>query len=214
VSDLSPELRNQLEQLAEEVGRMLADLQRPMVIALDGGSGAGKSTVALSLARKLGAAVIPLDDFFAADIPDRQWDRFTAEEKREKVFDWKRVRSQCIEPLLQGRPARWRAFDFESGLRPDGTYGMEAKVKQQAPADVLLIEGAYSAGPELADLADLAILVDVPEEERHGRLKEREGLPFSNKWITRWEKVERHYFEELRPRSYFDFVLYAGELRV
>ena len=207
MSEARPQQQEQLEPLAEEVGRMLAGRQRPVVIALDGGSGAGKSTVASCLARRLNVAVIPLDDFFSAEIPDPQWDDFTVEEKREKVFEWDRLRKQCIEPLLQGRPARWRAFDFESGLRSDGTYGMADEVKEEAPAEMILIEGAYSAGPELADIVDLAILVDVPEEERHNHLRERDGLDFSDKWIRRWKEVETYYFNELRPRSYFDVVL-------
>lgn len=197
----------QLEQLADVVDEILGSRQRPTVIVLDGGSGAGKSTVASWLAQRLDAAVIPLDDFFSADIPDFLWDEFSVEEKRTKVFQWERLRKQCIKPLLQGRPARWRAFDFESGMHPDGTYGMEYEVKEQGPADIILIEGAYSAGPELADIADLAILVDVPEEERHNRLRERDGLDFSDKWIRRWREVETYYFNELRPRSYFDVVL-------
>ena len=201
------DVQAQLESLADRVDRMLEGRQRPVVIAVDGGSGAGKSSVASWLARRLDAALISLDDFFAADIPDSRWDEFAVTEKRERVFQWERLRRQCVEPLLEGRPARWRAFDFASGLRANGTYGMEEEVNVQRPADVILIEGAYSAGPELADVVELAILVDVPEKERHSRLRERDGLLFANRWLRRWGEVESYYFDKLRRRNYFDVVL-------
>jgi uridine kinase len=46
----------------------------PILIAIDGGSGAGKSTLAAQLERQIDAVVVPLDDFFAAHIPDWEWD--------------------------------------------------------------------------------------------------------------------------------------------
>jgi len=198
---------DEITALAAEINRKAAHLQRPIVVALDGASGAGKSTVASLLARRLDAALIPLDDFFAADIPDAQWDEFTVQEKRNNVFDWHRLRTQCIEPLLRGKRARWKAFDFESGLRDDGTYGMQDKPKIREPADVIIIDGAYSAGPELADLVDLAILVQVPKKERHARLRARDGFEFSQDWLRRWEPVEEYYFNNLRPRDSFHFIL-------
>jgi uridine kinase len=38
-----------------------------LVVAIDGRSGSGKSTVADALAQAIGAVVVPCDDFFAAD---------------------------------------------------------------------------------------------------------------------------------------------------
>lgn len=195
------------ERVMAEVRRWRSSRQTPVVVALDGGSGAGKSTLAALIGQALDATVIPLDDFFSADIPDERWDRFTVEEKLEQVFDWERVRDQAIEPLLEGRPARWHAFDFESGIRPDGTYGMQAEVTEREPADVILIEGAYSAGPALADLVDLSILVDVPVEQRHARLRGRDDRDFLETWHRRWDPAERTYFRDVRPKSSFDLVV-------
>lgn len=179
----------------------------PIVVAVDGGSGAGKSTLAFLIQSELDAALIPLDDFFSADIPEHRWDEFTVEEKLKHVFDWDRLRHQVIEPLLRGESATWRAFDFETGLRVDGTYGMQDELKQREPADVILIEGAYSAGSELADLVDMAISVEVPIEERHARLEAREEGEFLRQWHRIWDEVESHYFTEVRPKGSFDVVV-------
>lgn len=195
------------EKVIAEIKRVLVHRQVPIVVALDGGSGSGKSTLASMIADELGATLIPLDDFFSAQITDREWDLFTVEERLKFVFDWNRVREQAIVPLLEGRVARWHAFDFESGLRADGTYGMREDASEREPADVILVEGAYSAGPELADLVDLAVLVDVPVEERHTRLQARESSGFMDKWHQRWDAVERYYFTQVRPASSFDLVV-------
>jgi len=195
------------ERVIAEIRRVLSNRQAPIVVALDGGSGAGKSTLASRIERAVHATGIPLDDFFSADIPDDRWDGFTVEEKLEHVFDWDRVRDQVIAPLLEGRVARWHAFDFESGLRPDGTYRMQAEATEREPADVILIEGAYAAGPALADLVDLTILVDVPVEQRHARLRRREDKSFLETWHRRWDPLERYYFLDVRPKSSFDLVV-------
>ena len=189
------------------IQQALSRYNRPIVVAIDGGSGAGKSTLARWIESKLDTALIPLDDFFSADIPDWQWDEFSNEEKLKRVFDWDRLRYQVIEPLLRRQTARWRAFDFEAGLRPDGTYGMQQVPKEREPADVILIEGAYSASPALADLVDLAILVDVPVEERHARLEAREESAFLERWHHIWDEVEDLYFNHIRPKNSFDVVV-------
>jgi para-aminobenzoate synthetase len=207
MSNLGEDLLRKCSEVVAEIQQLLSSYNRPIVVAVDGGSGAGKSILAFWIHSELDSALIPLDDFFSADIPDYQWDEFTVEEKLRYVFDWDRLRHQVIEPLLRGKPATWRAFDFESGLRVDGTYGMQDELKQREPADVILIEGAYSASPELADLVDLAILVEVPVEERHARLEAREEREFLRQWHRIWDEVESHYFTEVRPKGSFDVVV-------
>lgn len=207
-------MNNVSEALLAACSKVIAKIQclllrqvGSIVVALDGGSGAGKSTLASLIENELDTALIPLDDFFSAHIPDNQWDQFTVEEKLKNVFDWKRLRDYAIEPLLKGRSAKWHAFDFESGKRPDGTYGMQTDISERKPANVVLIEGAYSASPELADLMDLAILIDVPVEERHARLEAREDKDFLEKWHKRWDEVETYYFTQVRPKSSFDLIV-------
>ncbi len=189
------------------IQQRLAVLGRPIVVAIDGGSGAGKSSLAAMIQNQLEAALIPLDDFYAAQISDQQWASFIPGERLEHVFDWARLRRQAVEPLLQGETARWQAFDFIAGPRPDGTYPLQDKFKQQEPADVILVEGAYSASQPLAELVDLAILVDTPPEVRHARLAAREERNFLIRWHAIWDPVEDLYFNQVRPKKSYDIVL-------
>ena len=181
--------------------------QVPLVVAFDGRSGTGKSTLASLVAEDTGAAVVLLDDFFAASIPNADWDRMTVEERGVNVFDWTRIRSEAIMPLLAGRVARWHPFDFESGPGADGTYGMKTAAVEVEPASVIIIDGAYSSGPQLADLVDLTVLAETSETERWARLTRREEAEFLAQWHARWTAVEDFYFSSVRPRSSFDLIV-------
>jgi uridine kinase len=201
-------------RLADAAQKILAEIERrtdhrqaPMLIALDGGSGAGKSTVAAMLGQNIHAVVAPLDDFFAAHIPDWQWEAFSIAERATHVFDWQRLRNDGLEPLLANRIARWYPFDFAAGLRPDGTYALSTHSVERQPAPVIMLDGAYSASPQIADLVDFAVLIDVSVPERHRRLAAREHEPFLQRWHAVWDAVEAYYFTEVRPKASFDLVV-------
>ena len=197
-------------KIVAEIRRLLTNRQPPILVALDGGSGSGKSTLAGLIAGVVDAVLIPTDDFFAAHIPDHEWGTRTAKERVRDGIDWRRLRAEAIEPLLAGKPAKWRAFDFEAGLRADGTYGLRSDYVERDPAAVILLDGAYSARPELADLVDLAVLVDVTVEVRHARLAAREEASFLATWHSRWDAAEAYYFTEVRPPTSFDLVVTNG----
>ena len=179
----------------------------PMLVAFDGGSGSGKSTLAAAVANELGAAVVESDDFFAAEITDAEWDALDPRERAAAAIDWRRLRTEALEPLLAGRVASWHPFDFAAGRRPDGTYPMAAETVTREPTAVIVLDGAYSCRPELADVIDLTVLVDVPVAERHRRIAAREEATFAEAWHARWDAAEEDYFTRVRPPSAFDVVV-------
>jgi uridine kinase len=171
----------------------------PLLIALDGRSGAGKSTLARAVGEAMGALVIDGDDFYAGGT-DAYWDRMGPEEKVEHVIDWRRQR-KVLETLRRRQPATWRPYDWESD---DGSFG---PLVSSSPADVVILDGAYSARPELADIFNLRILLDVPRDVRRARLLRREGARYRDEWESRWSDAEDLYFDSRMPRGAFDFVI-------
>lgn len=178
----------------------------PLLVALDGGSGAGKSTLAVLIANEFNAALVQSDDFYAADVPHAEWETRTPAERATHVIDWRRLRAEALEPLCAGQPALWQTYDFEA-VRPDGTYPMRADFVKCQPADVILLDGAYSSRPELSDLIGLSVLVDVPIAVRHERLAARESGDFLAAWHERWDAAEAYYFAHIRPKSVFDLIV-------
>ena len=118
--------------------------------------------------------------------------------------------AEALEPLLVGKPAKWHAFDFEAGVHPDGTYAMRTDFVERSPTAVIVLDGAYSTRPELADLIDLSVLIDVPVGVRHERLAAREDKHFLDSWHARWDAAEEYYFTHVRPKSSFDLVVTTG----
>ena len=210
IPEQQPQLNSACHVIMAKIKQVMAHHSPPILIALDGGSGSGKSTLALMLQGVLGAALVQSDDFFAAQIPEAEWDAYSIEQRARDGIDWRRLKTEALEPLLAGKSARWHPFDFEAGLRSDGTYGMCADYVECEPADIILLDGAYSARPELADLVTLSVLVDVPVAVRHVRLAAREEGGFLAAWHTRWDAPEAYYFSQIRPPASFDLVVTNG----
>lgn len=195
-------------QILIAINRLSQTCQPPILVALDGGSGAGKSTLASMLEQEIDSVVVQLDDFFSANIPDWEWDARSIPERARDIFDWQRLRNDALEPLLASKTARWHPFDFVAGLRSDGTYAMSKQYVEKRAAPVIILEGAYSSSPEIAELVDLAVLIDVPVLERRQRLDKREeDKQFLQRWHALWDAVEEYYFTEVAPKSSFDLVV-------
>jgi len=196
--------------VVEDIRRLVARIERPVLVAIDGGSGSGKSTLAVSVASAVDGTVVPGDDFFAAHLTDAEWDARGPAERAADAIDWKRLRRTALEPLLSGHPARWHPFDFVAGRRTDGTYRLRAQEETRQPKRVIILDGAYASRLELSDLIDWSVLVDVPIGIRHARLAQREEADFLAAWHSRWDSAEAWYLETVRPKSSFDRVVENG----
>ena len=207
---MTPDLAFQLgvarDAVIAHVRRLTVDRRPPFLVAIDGGSGSGKSTLGSLVAEALGAALIRSDDFYASEIPDVEWDRLSPEARVAQVIDWRRLRREVLEPLRAGRPAEWHPFDF-ARVRADGTYPLKRDATRCEPAAVIVLEGAYSSRPELADLVNFSVLVDSPVDVRHRRLAAREDGRFLRCWHARWDEAEAYYFSRVRPKASFDLIV-------
>jgi uridine kinase len=200
-----------LDKVVSAIRACSVSAQR-LVVAIDGRSGSGKSTVAQALARDIGAAIVPCDDFFAANVSNVEWDALTPEQRVAEAIDWRRLRREAIEPLRAGRPALWYAFDFQAGPRSDGTYPLQEAPTEVGPKPVVLLDGAYSARPELADVLDVSVLVEAAPTTRRARLAAREAPDLLRRWHARWDAAEEHYFTRVRPPPAFDVVLRTDDV--
>jgi uridine kinase len=165
--------------------------------AIDGAGGAGKSTLAASLRKKIGAvSIIRADDFYRPLHGDERAAR-DPEYAYRNYLECERLRAQALAPLRAGSRARYQARDWTSGeLR--GWVEVE-------PNPIVLIEGVYSSRPELRDLLELAIFVATPRADRLARMTSR--TPDDTKWIERWMAAEDWYLEHFRPADTADLVV-------
>lgn len=189
-----------LEELVSAICE-LGSQQVPLMLAVDGPSAAGKSTLASRLASTLGASVVHMDDFYR-DLTDEVRRTLRPVEGVERFFDWQRLRREALEPLSRAETVCFPCFDWETGC------GLTASEHAVEAAPVVILEGVYAARPELGDLMHQLVLVETTPERRAQRRAERavdhDGLE------TRWDAAEHHYFSYIRPRHFFHHVI-SGE---
>ncbi|HEX9695692.1 MAG TPA: hypothetical protein VGB64_05195 [Actinomycetota bacterium] len=174
--------------------------ERPLLIALDGRSGVGKSTLALKMAVALRGEIVDSDSFYSGGTL-ADWHRSSATEKAERAIDWRRLRVDALEPLAAGRTARWHPFDWDAG------EGLSPREVIVAPAPVVIVDGVYSGRPELADLIGVAVLVGLEDSVRRARLHARDAEWFDERWHAVWDEAEQHYFAKVAPLERFDVVV-------
>lgn len=187
---------NDTGALVGRIRECARELARPCVVALDGRSGVGKSTLAAHLAEALDACVLEGDDFFAGGVMVRT---DSPEDRARDCIDWKRQRV-VLEMLRSGWEARYVGFDWEAF---DGRLKTESTAVEPRP--IVIFEGVYSARPELSDLLDLRLLLRVSEPTRLARLLAREGS--ISAWERQWHEAEEWYFTRLVPSEEFDVIL-------
>jgi uridine kinase len=182
--------------LVEQIGLRRVGRQRPYCVALDGRSGAGKSTLAKRLADAMNATLLDGDGFFAGGVAIRG---DLPEHRARDCIDWRRQRA-VLEALRAARTASYLAFDWQAF---DGSLEREPTVVE--PRAVVIVDGVYSARPELADLLDLRVLLRVPDDVRRVRLLAREQS--LTDWERQWHEAEEWYFAHAAPPAGFDVIV-------
>ena len=150
----------------------VANAQRPVIVAVDGRSGAGKTTLAVEVAtllrRHRTVSLFHLEDIYPG------WDGLAGGVER--------YITSVLEPLYQGLPATWIAWDWEA--KDDGAS------RTTAVAPLVIVEGVGSSHGRAADFLDAVIWVHAPQQARKQRALERDGdsyAPFWDSWAEQEE---------------------------
>lgn len=179
------------EHVLSEVTRLLA--RRPpaagptRVVAVDGPSGAGKTTFAAALADPVGAPVVHMDDLYPG------WDGL--EDGVPRLLEW------VLEPLAARRPAAYRRYDWGTG-----DY---AEWHPVPAGDLLVVEGAGSAARACAPYLSVLVWVQAPAATRLARGRARDGAALETHW-HRWARHERRHFAAEGTEQRADVVLDTG----
>lgn len=129
---------------------------RPVVLAVDGRSNAGKTTLAARICRAVpGSAVVHTDDI--------AWEH--------SRFGWAGLLIEGIlEPVHQGRAVSYRPPRWAEHAR-------EGSIEVPADCPLLIIEGDGAGRQEVADMIDALIWVQSDQREAGQRSLARAGNP-------------------------------------
>lgn len=177
------------------------------LIAITGGSGAGKTTIARALARRLGAGavVIAEDDYYrcSSSVPD--FDPATYN------FD---IPSAKEHSLLHEHLALAKSGDaFDKPVYDLATHRRTPQIERIVHADYVIVEGLHLlTAPELDGLFDVTVFVHADEALRLGRrmirdVESRGRTPRSimAQFFTHVRQMHESYVEPQRTRA--DLVL-------
>lgn len=152
------------------------------VIAIEGGSASGKTTLAATLEDLYGCTVFHMDDFFLR--PEQRTAARLAEIGGN--VDRERFLEEVLHPLSRGENINYQRFDCatQSLLSPTTV----------APGTLTVIEGAYSMHSDLAPYYDLSVFLDVTLACQRERILKRNTPAFAKRFFEEWIPLEHAYF--------------------
>lgn|GEM_PF-185479 len=157
------------------------------VVAIDGLSGSGKTSLATALARDLRAPLVQMDDLYPG------WDGLAASPAL--------LAQQVLEPLARGERAAYRRWDWHAG--DWATEPVEVAVE---PGGVLVVEGCGSSVGPAGEHAAVRVWVDAEPGLRMRRGVARDGEAYRPHW-ERWAAQEEQVFGADRTRERADMVI-------
>lgn len=184
--------------LLTKIDGLLARQER-VAVALEGGSASGKTTLAALLERIYGCSVFHMDDYFLR--PEQRTPERLAEPGGN--VDRERFAQEILQPLAENRPVRYQRYDCQTGtLLPPVTAEVERLV---------VVEGAYSMHPELAEAYDLSAFLRIAPELQRQRILKRNGPELAKRFFETWIPMEQAYFETMDTANRCDLILEVDE---
>ncbi len=168
--------------------------QTAVTVAIDGNSGAGKSSLAALIAQVYGCNVFHTDDFFLP--PERKTAQRLAEPGGN--VDYERFSKEVLAGIKSRVPFEYRAYDCKRG-------GLTAPV-HVAPKNLSVVEGVYSLHPGLKMRYDLTIFLKVGGAAQRERILRRSGEAMLARFDSDWIPLENDYFESMRIEQRCDIV--------
>ncbi|MCY1144701.1 hypothetical protein OWR29_42450 [Actinoplanes sp. Pm04-4] len=159
------------------------------LIAIDGPSGAGKTSFAGCLAAALGdAPVVHTDDLLNG------WD--------DQFTFWARLEEKVLAPLRQGRTATYQGYDWDK-------QDFAGQTVTVPPQSAVLLEGVSAARREIRPELTFSVFVDAPPGLRWERAISRDGddSVAYRKYLERWRAAEERHFAVDDTAAHADLIV-------
>ena len=164
----------EFEPIVSAIAAISANKAGPILIAIDGPAGSGKTSLANQLSNKLNSATtIHMDDLYNG------WDDALTPTLTRHLEEW------ILDPLTQQATVKYQKFDWTSS-----EYASPIEVRD---IELLILEGVGAAQEIIRQKADLTIWIEVGPQIGLARVLNRDGdqlLPY----MLKWQERERAHF--------------------
>ncbi len=177
----------------EKLEKHIAD-NKKVIIAIDGPSASGKSSLGYLLKEKYDGLLIRTDDYFLH--PTRK-----TEERLREVggnLDYERLLQEVFNNI-DNNTIQSNHFNCKNNV-----------LENREPVlnkDVIIIEGVYSLHTLFQKFYTFKIFMDVEKDVQLKRIKERNGDVMLKRWIEEWIPLENEYFKKINARNIVDLVI-------
>ncbi|MBQ4072901.1 MAG: hypothetical protein IJD50_04230 [Clostridia bacterium] len=165
------------------------------IIAIDGGSASGKTTLGKTLEEIYDCSVFHMDDFFLR--PEQRTSNRYAEIGGN--VDRERFLEEVLVPLSQHKNINYSKFDCS-------TFKLSSR-EEVIPKKLVVVEGVYSMHPELAGFYDISVFLDISLSLQRERINKRNTPLVANKFFNEWLPLENRYFNEMQIKRNCDFII-------
>ena len=178
---------NNFSSLFTEIEKRLEN--GSLIMAVEGPSASGKTTLAQLLENKYDCTVFHTDDFFLR--PEQRTPERYAESGGN--IDRERFLEEVLTPLKNGETINYRRFDCcEMKLLDPMTV---------TPRKLTVIEGSYSMHPAFADFYDFSVFLEISSELQKERIMTRNTPEKAERFFNEWIPLENKYFSTILPIS-------------
>lgn len=169
---------------------------RPVILAIDGPCGSGKSTLGEFLTEIYDGNLIHMDDFF---LPPKLRTKGRLAEPGGNVH-YERFMEEIVIPLKKLRQGEFSLQNSALTLAEYRVFNCkemsyEIEKKKVVPKYLTVIEGAYSMRPEFQFLYDTSVFLTISPQLQKERLLARNGEQMYQNFVDRWIPMENQYFK-------------------
>ncbi len=155
-----------------------------VIIAVEGGSASGKSTLAEILQEVYDCNVFHMDDFFLR--PEQR-----TKERLSEIggnIDRERFLDEILSSVIKNQTVNYRPFDCQTMQL--------GELKSVEPKRLTVIEGVYSMHPSFSEYYDLSVFLRIGEEKQKRRIEKRNPPFLAKRFFEEWIPLENRYFVE------------------
>ena len=180
--------------VCNEIDKLLQTKEK-IIIAIEGRSAAGKSSLASLLKDKYDCNLFHMDDFF---LPAKEKTEERLKQPGGNV-DYIRFKEDVMDKLMEDQPFTYEIFDCK----------VQALTEKRTviPKKLNIIEGAYSMHPILIENYDLKIFLDIDDDSQKERILLRNGKDMYKKFVNQWIPLEDEYIRKLGIKGKADIVI-------